>query len=71
MFRARFFERLLLDRIRDHQVLTEHPEQAGFTPKRSTSERILGLWVLIGCRLEYRQGFFILCRLPEGAQLGG
>ena len=40
------FARFLLSHIRDYLIWTQ-PEQAGFTPKRSTVDRILGLWVLI------------------------
>ena len=54
---GKVFARLLLNRIRDHLILTQRPEQAGFTPKRSTVDRILGLRVLIERRLEYRWGF--------------
>ena len=54
---GKVFARLLLNRIRDHLILTQRPEQAGFTPKRSTIDRILGLRVLIERRLEYQRGF--------------
>ena len=57
MFPGKVFARLLLNRIRDHLILTQFPGQAGFTPKRSTIDRILELRVLIERRLEYREGF--------------
>ena len=44
---GKVFALLLLNRIRDHLILTQHPEQAGFTPKRSTIDWILALRVLI------------------------
>ena len=53
-FPGKVFAPLLLNRIRDHLIQTQRPEQVGFTPKRST---ILWLRVLIERRLEYRQGF--------------
>ena len=54
---GKVFARLLLNRIRDHLISTQRPEQAGFTPKRSTIDRILGLRILIQRRLEYRRSF--------------
>ena len=54
---GKVFARLLLGRIRNHLVSTQRPEQAGFMPKRSTIDRILGLRVLIERRLEFRRGF--------------
>ena len=54
---GKVFACLLLNRIRNHLFLTQRPKQAGFTPKRSTIDRILGLRVLIERRLEYRPGF--------------
>ena len=54
---GKVFARLILNRIRDHLILTQRPEQAGFTPKRSTIDWILGLRVLIQHRIEYREGF--------------
>ena len=38
-------------------ILTQRLEQAGFMPKRSMIDRILGLWVLIERYLEYRRCF--------------
>ena len=56
-FPGKVFAHILLNHIGDHLVITHHPKQAGFMPKRSTIDRILGLHVLIERRLEYRQGF--------------
>lgn len=46
---------LLLSRIRSHLLLFQRPEQSGFTPKKSTIDRILALRVLIERRCEFRQ----------------
>ena len=59
MFRANF-SHVLLNRISDYLILTQRPEQAGLTPKRSTIDRIDRILRLLGLnerRLEYRQGF--------------
>ena len=42
---GKVFARLLLNRIRDHLILTQRLEQAGFTPRKSTIDWILGLRV--------------------------
>ena len=47
---------LLLMRIRGHLLETQRPEQSGFTPKKSTIDRILALRVLAERRREFRQG---------------
>ena len=47
---------LLLMRVRDHLLRTQRPEQSGFTPKKSTIDRILALRVLVERRLAFRQG---------------
>ena len=47
---------VLLMRIRDHLLKYQRPEQSGFTPKKSTVDRILALRVLVERRLEFRQG---------------
>ena len=54
---SKFIGRHFLNRIHDHLFYTQPSEQAGLMPKISTIDRILGLWVLIERRLEYRQGF--------------
>ena len=55
---GKLFARLILGRIRDHLIAHQRPEQSGFTPKKSTVDRILALRVLIERRREFRQPFF-------------
>ncbi|KAG0730593.1 Retrovirus-related Pol polyprotein from type-2 retrotransposable element R2DM [Chionoecetes opilio] len=47
---------LLLTRIRSHLVKHQRPQQSGFTPGKSTTDRILALRVLVERRREFRQG---------------
>ncbi|KAG0728096.1 putative protein in type-1 retrotransposable element R1DM [Chionoecetes opilio] len=47
---------LLLTRIRSHLVKHQRPQQSGFTPDKSTTDRILALRVLVERRREFRQG---------------
>ena len=47
---------LLLTRIRTHLLKHQRPEQSGFTPGKSTTDRILALRVLVERRREFRQG---------------
>ena len=47
---------LLLTRIRTHLLKYQRPEQSGFTPGKSTTDRILALRVLVERRREFRQG---------------
>ena len=47
---------LLLMRVRDHLLRTQRPEQSGFTPKKSTIDRILALRILVERRREVQQG---------------
>ncbi|KAG0724748.1 LINE-1 retrotransposable element ORF2 protein [Chionoecetes opilio] len=47
---------LLLTRIRSHLVKHQRPQQSGFTPGKSTTDRILALRVLVEHRREFRQG---------------
>ena len=54
---GKVFARLIINPIRDHLILTQRPEQAGFTQKRSTIDQILGLWLIIDCCFEYRWDF--------------
>ena len=54
---GKVFERLLLNRIRDHLILAQRPDQAGFTPKRLTIVQIHMLQILIDCHHEYRWDF--------------
>ena len=48
---------ILLMRIRPHLLKHQRPEQSGFTPGKSTIDRILALRVLVERRREFRQGF--------------
>ena len=50
------FAPIILDRVRQHMLERQHPEQSGFTPKRSTIDRILALRVLTERRREFQQG---------------
>ena len=47
---------LLLMRVRSQLLKYQRPEQSGFTPGKSTTDRILALRVLVERRLEFRQG---------------
>ena len=53
---GKVFARIILDRVRHHLLEHQHPEQSGFTPKRSKIDRILTLRVLTKRRREFRQG---------------
>ena len=53
---GKVFARIILDWVHHHLLEQQHPEQSGFTPKRSTIECILALWVLTECRQEFQQG---------------
>ena len=43
---GKVFAQIIPDRVRHHLLEHQHPEQSGFTPKRSTIDRILALRVL-------------------------
>ena len=47
---------LLLMRVRSQMLKCQRPEQSGFTPGKSTTDRILALRVLVERRLEFQQG---------------
>ena len=47
---------MLLMRNRSHLLKYQRPEQSGFTSGRSTTDRILGLRVLVEGRREFQQG---------------
>ncbi|KAG0713639.1 Pikachurin [Chionoecetes opilio] len=47
---------LLLTQIRSHLLKHQRPQQSGFTPGKSTTDRILALRVLVERRREFRQG---------------
>ena len=53
---GKVFAWIILDGVRQQLLEHQHTEQSGFTPKRSTIDRILALRVLIECRREFRQG---------------
>ena len=48
--------RILLDRVRDQLLKHQRPEQSGFTPKKSTVDRILALRVLTERLREFQCG---------------
>ena len=43
---GKVFAQIIIDRVRHHLLEQQRPEQSGFTPKRSTIDRILALRVL-------------------------
>ncbi|MEL6802745.1 MAG: reverse transcriptase domain-containing protein, partial [Bacteroidota bacterium] len=53
---GKVFAHLLLMRIRSQLLKLQRPEQSGFTPGKSTTDRILALRVLVERRREFRQG---------------
>ena len=55
---SKVLARILLDRVRPHLLKHQRLEQSGFTPKRSTTDRILALRVLSERMREYRRRFF-------------
>ena len=52
---GKVFAKILLSRIRTHLISHQRPEQSGFTPKRSTIDRILALRVLVERKREFQQ----------------
>ena len=52
---GKVFARIILDGVRHHLLEHQHPEQSGFTQKRSTINRILALRALTECRQEFWQ----------------
>ena len=54
---GKLFGRTILNRIRGHLVKHQRPEQSGFTPKKSTVDRILALRILIERRREFHKRF--------------
>ena len=46
---------LLLMRVRSHLLKYQRPEQSGFTPDKSTTDRILALTILVECQREFWQ----------------
>ena len=63
---GKVFARIIIDSVRHHLLEHQRPEQSGFTPKRSTIDRIRALRVLTECRREFRQellaAFVDLCK---------
>ena len=56
---SKVFTSVLLKRIRFHLFSVRCPQQAGFTPSRSTTDSILlTLWVMSQRRREYRKALF-------------
>ena len=53
---GKVFAWIILDRVRHHLLEHQCREQSGFTPKKSTIDRILALRVLRERRQEFRQG---------------
>ena len=53
---GKVFAQIILDRGRHHLLEHQRPEQSGFTPKRSTIDRILALRVLTERRRDFWQG---------------
>ncbi|XP_069998239.1 uncharacterized protein [Penaeus vannamei] len=47
---------ILLRRIRDHLLRHQRPEESGFTPGKSTIDRILALRVVVERRREFGRG---------------
>ena len=58
---GKVFARIILERVLHHLLEHKHPEQSGFTTKRSTIDRILALRVLTECRREFQQGLLAAC----------
>ena len=52
---GKVFARIILDGVRHHLLEHQRPEQSVFTPKRSTIDHIIALWVLTECRQEFWQ----------------
>ena len=53
---GKIFARIFTDRVHHHLLEHQCSEQSGFTPKRSTIDRILALRVLTECRQQFRRG---------------
>ena len=53
---GKVFAKIILDSVCHHLLEHQRPEQSGFTPKRSTIDRILALRVLTEGRREFWQG---------------
>ena len=53
------FAHILLARVKDRLLLLRRKEQTGFTPRRSTIDRIITLTTLLQARREFRQPMWI------------
>ena len=53
---GKVFDRIMFDRVRHHLLEHQRPEQSGFTPKRSTIDRILALRVLTNADESFGRG---------------
>jgi len=54
---GKIFARILLQRFHDHLLAHQRPEQSGFTPKKSTNDRILALRVVSERMREFQHKF--------------
>ena len=70
---GKVFARIILDNVRHHLLEHQRPEQSGFTPKRSTIDRIPALRVLTERRRECQQGLLTayvdLCKAFDSVNL--
>ena len=55
---SKIFTSILLQRMRSHLISVKRPQQAGFTPCRSTTDCILSLRVMAQQRREFRKTLF-------------
>ena len=53
---GKVFAWIIIDRVHHHLLEHQHPQQSGFTPKRSMIDRIVALRVLTEHRRDFRQG---------------
>ena len=56
---GKLFAHILLERIKSRLVATRRKEQSGFTPHRSTIDRICALNFILQCRREYQRPLWI------------
>ena len=55
---GKVFASIILDGVHHHLLEHQYPEQSGFTPKRSMTDCIIALPVLIECRRVFGRGCF-------------
>ena len=53
---GKVFAWIIIDRVCHHLLEHQHPEQSGFTPKRSTIDRILALWSSLNADESFGKG---------------